>query len=994
MPAEVEFRLLGPLEVRVDGISHRLGGPRQERLLAALLLNPDRLVTMDVLIDVLWEENPPDTARRQLHNAINLLRRGLNSAHSLLFTERHGYGIRASEAFFDVALFEQGVDDARRQARQGERALAIRTLSAALDLWRGPALAGLTGQAVENAAAKLNEQRLAARETLISLRLADSEGADLIPELTALVAENPLRESLRHKLISALYRAGRQSEALAAYEEARVLLATELGVDPGPDLRTLHSQILRNELEAAAPPPEPPAPSDTLPYEIADFIGRAKELERLLDPADGTDAPTVVITSIDGMPGVGKTALAVRAAHLLAERYPDGRIFVDLHGHTPGQRPLDPAAALDLLLRSIRIPPELVPHDLVSRAARWRSELAHKRFLVVLDNAENDAQVRPLLAGTAGSSVLITSRRRLAALEGATSLSLDVLTDSEARELFRRIAGPERTEDFPDEVGRVVTLCGFLPLAIRIAASRFRHRPAWTLAYLVRRLSDERRRLAELSAGDRSVMAAFTVSYRHLGPAQQQAFRLLGLHPGPDFDEYGLAALMDVPVAEATDALEGLLDVHLLIQHDAGRFHFHDLIAQYARMRAEQEEPEQEREAARRRLDEHLLNLGLACERLIDSGRQTSEITAAYLSALPDLSTPEDVKAVIAAEHRTIAAVTAGAGPRAYQLAAVLGPLLLGQGYADEALSCYAHGIEAARAADHLEGEALLCRSLGLAYINRSRFRDALRTFGEGLAIEEARGNAHGAARMLANMGIAHIRLGEYADALSHLLRASPAIERLGTPRDRAALLGNLGVVYTYRGRYDEAADCHLSALELNSTLGNQAVEVNGLMNVGWAYTRAGRLEEAMDYLQRALTLSDQVGAKEDAGRAMFLLADCLRRLGCHEPALEQARSALIAARAMGSQDIEGHALLVLGLIHHDMGEPNLAEECLTRTLTLAGSTGQSFKQVTALDGLGKVAASRGHREAALTHWRDALEIADRLGLPAVDELKRQIAEA
>ncbi|MET0135627.1 MAG: NB-ARC domain-containing protein [Kibdelosporangium sp.] len=361
-----------------------------------------------------------------------------------------------------------------------------------------------------------------------------------------------------------------------------------------------------------APPPADASPRNDLPGDVADFTGRADEVRRLLAAVsdDVTAGKTVVIAAIDGMAGVGKSTLALRAAHQLTGRYPDGQLFLDLHGHTEGRQPMDPATALAILLRAVGAPIEQIPDSLEERSSRWRAELAQRNFLVVLDNAANAAQIRPLLPGTPGSLILVTSRRRLTDLDTTCPLSLDLLSAVDAITLITRIAGPERVAAEPDTVADLARLCGYLPLALRIAAARLRTRPAWSVRHLVDRLGAEHRLLPELSAGDRSVAAAFTVSYEHLTSAQQRVFRLLGLVPGPHWDAYLAAALTDTPVADVEDDLEELLDVHLLTQPVPGRYQFHDLLLEHARAVVHREEPEARRGLAVDRMLDYYCTLG------------------------------------------------------------------------------------------------------------------------------------------------------------------------------------------------------------------------------------------------------------------------------------------------------------------------------------------------------------------------------------------------
>ncbi|GAA3709193.1 BTAD domain-containing putative transcriptional regulator [Nonomuraea antimicrobica] len=999
MGIKAEFRLLGPLEVVVDGGRLSVGGPRQQRLLATLLLNPVEIVSTSRLIDELWGEDPPDTAREQVHNAVARLRRSLGPAGRLLATEGSGYRLRVDGEQVDSHRFGRAVEAARLSAEAGEPAAAAQTLASALDLWRGPALQGLTGNAIEAAAMGLDQQRLAAREQLLECRLALGEAAELVPELTGLVAEHPFRETLRRQHIVALYRSGQQSDALDSYERTRALLADELGLDPGPELRLLHEQLLRNDPALDAPAkPSPgqarPAARNCLPYDIADFTGRAAEVRRLLELTGTATDTAVVITALDGMAGIGKTTLAVHIAHLLADDYPDGQLFIDLHGYTPGQRPLAPAAALDVLLDGLGVPPERIPRDFEQRVAKWRSDLAGRRVLVILDNAKDAQQVRGLLPGAPTVRVLVTSRRRMSALEGASSFSLELMPPDDAVKLFLRVAGAERVAGEPEQVAEVVELCGYLPLAIRIATSRFRHRPTWTVAYLADRLRDERRRLLELATEDRSVLAAFTVSYRHLAPAQRRLFRLLGLHPGADFDVYGAAALVDAAAGEVEPLLEELLDVHLLAQHAVGRYHFHDLLRQYARATAEREESPEERSAAMARLAEHYLHLGHAAEQVFDPGRHLGELVLGRRSELPELPAPAAVRDVIAAERLNFVEVVGhaagtGAHSHAWRLAAALGPLLQRHGYSDEAFDVYDQGLRAARECADWGGQATLYRHLGVARLGTGDFGDALAALRESLALErEVHGDGPGSARVLSNMAIVHIRLGRFADAQEHLHRALDLLGTDGSAHDRAFFLANLGVVNTKLGRYEEAAACVLRALDIQTGLGNRFAEMLCLVNAGWIYTLSGRLPDARDHLERGLALGRQLGAKEAEARALYLLADCLRRQDENTAALTGARRALVLARQIQDADAESQTLNVLGQVHHALGDPEAARDCYGQVLRL----GLEVKAVPAHRGLGRLALDEGDRAAARAHWTKAQAIAEGAGLPEAEEIARDIA--
>jgi DNA-binding SARP family transcriptional activator len=603
----VYFQVLGTLKVRLDGHRVDLGGLRQQRLLAMLLLDANKVVTASRLIDAIWDGEPPTTANRQLHNAIAAIRRSFASAKHLIVKDGPGYRIQVDPQNIDAHQFTRMITRAGAAAADGSAATAIQLFEAGLALWEGPALSGLNSPSLDIIAAKLEEKRLSATEQLLALRLDEGDAAALVPQLGELVSHNPLREESRRLLILALHGSGRKADALNVYDKGRRLLRDEIGVDPSPSLRELYERILRDDLSHPKKRPEPPDPTSVdqdqsavqptccngtgrsfLPYDTAHFTGRVDELHRLTAESRAAAETTLGIVAIDGMTGVGKTTLAVRLAHQLAHQYPDGHIFIDLHGHTPGHDPLEPDAALERLLLDFGLTPVQVPQDMRQRAARWRAEVADRRVLVVLDNARDATQIRPLLPGTGKALVIITSQRRLAGVDGVTSLSLDVFSSTDAAALFTKIAGGNRTADRPDAVAEIVALCGHLPLGISIAASRFRNRPAWSLDHLILRLRDEHQRLSELSLGDRSVDASFDVSYERLSTEQRRLLCVLGFttHLGEEFDASTAATLLDIPVQKADRLLEDLFDAHMLMQRTAGHYHLHDLLRQFALARA------------------------------------------------------------------------------------------------------------------------------------------------------------------------------------------------------------------------------------------------------------------------------------------------------------------------------------------------------------------------------------------------------------------------
>ncbi|MFF8433116.1 AfsR/SARP family transcriptional regulator [Streptomyces bacillaris] len=603
---ELEFAVLGPLEVRDSGTPIRLTGMRRHRLLALLLLRFPHAVARESLVDALWE-TPPASARQQVHNAIRDLRAALTTTpatagsgagsttgSSVLATTATGYRLDVPPEAVDAHRFTEGARAARAARREGREAEAVRLFRSALDLWRGEAFAGIDCPAVTAAAAGLEEERLTAIEELTELRLAAGESATLVAELSTLTAAHPLRDALRGHLMLALHRSGRQADALAVYDEGRRLLADELGLEPGRHLRRLHTEILtdaREERRTPKPPttdttPATDAPTPTrqatedhhrpthhshhgnhLPRDLPDFTGRTAELALLNSETDAhhcttpltpPGAPSTIV--IDGMGGIGKTALAIHFAHRRTPDHPDGQHYIDLHGFTPDRDPLTPEEALGILLRSDGATPEEIPAGPAERGAAWRSRLAGRRALLVLDNAADAAQVTPLLPGAGDTLTLITTRRKSAAPDGARRLTLGALRQEEAETLFRRVAGESRPAA---SLARTVTLCGHHPLALRLAATRLRDRPSWTVPDLADRLSTPEGRTALLRTADRGLMPVLALSRTRLPAEAQRLAHLLALHPSTPHDIAAVCAITGLAAPLVEHLLDTLLDHNL-----------------------------------------------------------------------------------------------------------------------------------------------------------------------------------------------------------------------------------------------------------------------------------------------------------------------------------------------------------------------------------------------------------------------------------------------
>jgi DNA-binding SARP family transcriptional activator len=555
----LRYRILGPLSVTQGEQQVAITAGRDRVVLAMLLLYRDRVLSAGELIDAVWGEQPPPTARNQLQTCVSRLRRRLPAG--VITTDPAGYRLALEPGDLDADVFARVLAQARdrRDPDLHRQALA---------LWRAPALVEIESPAVRRVAAALDEQRAVATEEWVELALTAGTDRDLLGELSGLVEQFPLRERLRGQFMTALSRAGRQADALAEYRRARDTLRDELGIEPGPELSDLHRQILAGRDHRIR----------CLPRTVGDFTGRSAAVDRLLGAVDAAGPHEPALAVIDGMAGSGKTTLALRVASLVGDRYPDAHLFVDLHGHSE-REPREPAAALLILLRQLEIDPERLPPGPDERLGLWRNELARRRAIVVLDNAASTRQVADLLPAAPGSLALVTSRRRLAGLDSVRAESLPMFTDEEALALLARIAG-RRVDREPEAAAELVRRCGGLPLAVRLAGARLAHRPRWTIRDLLGRLGAAA--LPELAAEDRSVAGAFAVSYHRLPAPARRLFRLLGTLRAACFDAAAAAAAAGLPRDETEDLLDDLQDVHLVEEHAPGVFRFHDLIREYA----------------------------------------------------------------------------------------------------------------------------------------------------------------------------------------------------------------------------------------------------------------------------------------------------------------------------------------------------------------------------------------------------------------------------
>lgn len=984
----MDFCVLGPLTATCDGRPVTLHGPRQRRLLAVLLLNANLVVSTERLVDELWDD-PPATARRQVHNAMAALRRSLGAfGDARIDTTDVGYRLAIRPEQLDAEVFRRYVHEAERHAADGEVGHAVGNLTRALALWSGPALPGLDGPLIRSAVAGLEELRLTCLERLGALRLELGEAAGALSDLTTWVAEHPMRESLRGSLMLALYRCGRQAEALDAYEQGRRLLADELGLDPGAALRRLHEQILLDAVPSpaaipAAAPPEPAAQAQpsaavacTLPHDIVDFSGRTAELAQLREGIARSATTALAISTIDGMGGIGKTALAVRLAYLVRGDYPDGQHFLDLRGFTPGQDPMTSAQALDVLLRGIGVPPEQVPADEDSRIAFWRSQMAGRRMLVVLDNAVDEGQVRPLLPGAAKTLVVVTSRRYLGGLEGTSPLFLDVLPAQDALALFEQVVGRTLTEPDRAVAAEVVELCGRLPLAVRIAGSRLRHRPNWTVSDLVVRLRDQRRRTRFLTIGDRTVAAVLGLSYRYLSPSQQRLFRLLGVHPGVDFEPYAVAALAGITPEEAEDGLDALVDDNLLLQGTGGRYRIHDLVRDCAHELANQHDTEAELRAAAHRLLDYYLRLAWrSCEPM---ARAAHRFQPGFLGQAPELPAGTNPIGLLKAEHGNLVeaaryAAEHGWLDHTWQIPGALQPFLNRMNHHGNSLAIFERGLAAARELGDAPGESVMLSSIALIMRELGRFAEAQQLFEQAIAISRRTGALAAEACQLSGLGFTYRRAGQLRLAHETFAAGRDLAERAGDRAGYAALTNNLAVVCIAMGRYAEGRAYLEEVLPVARELGAVHDEAMLLGNLGQALDRLGQGAAALERFDRALELTRRVELRH--GEAMSLAGRGAARvnLGDLTGGLADGRAGLVIARDAGAPYAECESLLVIGAAQAAAGRWAQAESAYEQARRIAAANDLSIQEARGCDALARLRARAGDRAAAGRHRERAL---------------------
>jgi DNA-binding SARP family transcriptional activator/tetratricopeptide (TPR) repeat protein len=929
----MEFRLFGEVELLAAGRPLDVGTPRQQAVLAALIVDAGRPVTVETLIDRVWNDTPPTEARNILYSHLSRIRQLLRHAADLTGTtalrieRRHaGYVLAVDPDLVDLHRFRRLVDRARDpHCSDADRA---RVLTEALGLWRGKPLAALAGEWVAQVRGSWYRRRLDAAVQWARAELRLGHPGAVIRTLPDLVTEYPLVEPLEGLLMEALHAAGRDAEAVDRYTSLRERLADELGTDPSAELRTLHRAILRGELPSPPPPAQAVAVARSvaspaqLPPDVYGFTGRDSELHHLdnllAGPATGR---TVVISAIDGTAGIGKTALAVHWAHRVAERFGDGQLYVNLRGFDPTGSPVTPAEAVRGFLDAFEVPPERIPAGLEAQVGLYRSLLAHRRVLVVLDNARDAEQARPLLPGTRGCMAVVTSRNQLAGLVAATGadpLTLDLPTAAEARELLASRLGADRVAAEPYAVDEIIALCARLPLALAIVAARAATHPRFGLAVLAGELREARGGLDEFAGTDPATdaRAVFSWSYQQLSPAAARLFRLLGLHPGPDIATPAAASLAGLPVGTVRPLLAELARAHLLTEHAPGRYAWHDLLRAYAAEQANTLDSDADRRAALRRTLAHYAHSADPADKLLNPHRDGP--TA--LPPIPPGVSPENV-----ADH-------------------------------EQALAWFdaEHPVLLAVIRQVTGFDSHICE---LAWM---------------------------LTRFFAYQGHWH-------DSITVLDTALAAAGRLADPRRLAFAHRLLGCTYVRLGHFDDAHTQLRDALDLYRGAGDAVGEAHAHRHYSWLLERQHRPAEALPYAERALELFRAAGNGAGQGRALNAIGWYHALLGRHEDAINHCEQALTVQQEVDDRFGQAETWDSLGYAHHHLGHHVRAITCYQTAAELYREFDDRYNEADTMAALGDAHHAAGDLGSARTAWEHALDMLTLIDHPDADRVRARL---
>ncbi|QXV55833.1 BTAD domain-containing putative transcriptional regulator [Amycolatopsis sp. TNS106] len=979
----MDFRVLGPVRLHARGQAIAVGEPRRQAVLAVLLLEAGHTVGVDLLIDRVWGESAPTQVRRSLQAHITRIRRALEQADpggTRVVRDPGGYRLVVRPEQVDVFRFRRALREHPTDATR---------LNAALELWEGEPLAGLRGEWAERTRRTLHQEHAAAVLAWAEAKIRDGDAASTLTRLTELTDEHPLQETAAAALMRALYAVGRGTDALLHYERVLRALREELGVDPGPELTAVHEAVLRHDLPTAGAA-SAPVPAQ-LPADVAAFTGRADVLAELDRLAAGTGEEPLLVC-LTGTAGAGKTATAVHWGHRMRDRFPDGQLYLDLCGYAPGE-PMRSSDALAALLSALLPEGAGIPLGEAERAARFRTEVAGRRMLVMLDNAATLEQLRPLLPGTNTCVVVVTSRDSLAglvALHGAHRIAVDRLSAADAVALLRRLIG-DRVGAEPETTAELAERCARLPLTLRLAAELAVSRPATPLSRLVCELRAAQQTLELLSSGDdqrAAVRAVFSWSLRQLREGTVDAFALLGRHPAPVFDSYALAALTGCSLDQAQARLDALVRAHLVHPAGADRYGMHDLLKAYA---AELESVCDEPAALDRLYGYYLAGVAAAMDRLYPAEAVRRPVVAPSESAIPPLPDADSARDWLDAELPALQALAAHGLPRhTVTLSALLFRYLDGR-HETTALAVHGQARKGARAIGDRDAEAAALVALGGLHMQAGRAGPAASDMWAAYALFDAAGNRLGQARALGNIGMIEESAGRYLPAAGYYTRALAMFRRLGDVTGQAHQLTRLGTVEARIDR-DEASQEHLrKAMALHREAGHRFGEAWVKIGLGELAANKGEPAASCRLHAEAAALFARLGHRGSEAWALDGLGRAEALDGRPIDAAAHHRQALDLFRRHGGRDGESWALNGLGEACLACGYPDTASANHAEALAVATRYGCHEQVARAHRGLARVASDP---ETVRAHYERAIALYAELGLPAAEDTEAELAKS
>jgi len=976
----VRVQVLGSVRAWDDRAEIDLGPPGRRAVLGLLVLAEGEAAATSDLVDALWGDRSPRSAVNVLQTHVKHLRRLLEpgrparSGSTTLPFAGGGYAVNPDSLDIDLVAFRRLVAEANDLPPDEDRARVAAVLGKALALWHGRPLAD-----VPQLAAHPKVVSLVAKHREVLARYGDAmiaigAAADVLPQIAEAAAEQPLDESAHARLIRVYHAAGHRAKAFQTYHEVRDRLADELGVDPGPELRAAHTTLLHDDAVTTRSRHLPHGPRQ-LPAEPRGFTGRATQLSTLDELVPVRSGGELTIAAITGSAGVGKTALAVHWAHRVRDRFPDGQLYANLRGHALG-RTVPPIEVLAQFLAALEVPAERVPVDVDTAAAMYRTLTTDRKMLVLLDNAADPDQVRPLLPAGSGCLVVVTGRDRmtgLVAVHGASRLTLDVLSPDEALELLARVLGPGHVQAEQVAAAEFAKLCAYLPLALRIAAANLADRPGLGIYDYVLELR-ETNLLAALSVqGDEqtAVRTAFELSYATLPAEAQRLFRLLSLVPGTDVSTEAVAALTGTDAARAGLVLDRLAGAHLVESHAPGHYGFHDLLRRYAAEQAQVQESASEREAALDRLYDWYLHAVDGCARLLYPHMLRLPVPASEArmpSAVTDLA---KASAWLDAERGNLvaavrAAAQAGPRPMAWLLADTLRGYFWISTRRVEWLAIAEAGLAAAEQGGETRARAAARLSFADLHFRQGKYREAVRHYTHALLLAQQAGWPEAQAAVLGNLGCVYWQSGRLGAAANRFGRGRDLSRRIGQPAGEAVALGNLGLVLWEMGRLAEAAEHYTLALSRYRQIGSRYGEAINLGNLGNTQRARGRSTEAAELLAQAIALHHEGGNRSAEAQTRSRLAATYCDLDRRAEAFDHARTGLLLAQETGDPRTEVEAHAALATVHHRFGQRADAVRHYVRALELVRNTGDRYPEVDVLIGLAVATTDPGPAEQAL----------------------------